>query len=268
KKEKEKLKGEVVDQGTEIALRYIGYSQKESAWYEKYELDPYTTNRPLREKISRIVTVQSVVNLGFKFVPGIGLGSLSWLSTASSVLDAAETVAVYADPQSQSNKNRAALLEMGVSKDIVEKFLANEVCSPTLKALYVESLKRLTGVSGRETLVALISRVQTADGGEFHLRGVRYLASRHRAGEVLVKIMPGVKIAAAQTKSGTWLTPLPADYVIWSSDFAAATHDLLKTASRLGGRSKVVARLAGKFSPRCRQELTALGVVLQERVPM
>ena len=75
--------GKAIDAAQDGILHLIGYSKRAMSWYERYKLDPYTDNKPLRDKIARIAQVETAVGVGFKFVPGIvGIPGLGLVNTA------------------------------------------------------------------------------------------------------------------------------------------------------------------------------------------
>ncbi|NMC62148.1 MAG: hypothetical protein GYA55_03175, partial [SAR324 cluster bacterium] len=66
------LESKAKDFAIEKGLDHIGYNKKEAEWYKKLGVDLYTSNPILRDKISTIVKIETAVNIGFDFVPGIG----------------------------------------------------------------------------------------------------------------------------------------------------------------------------------------------------
>src|SRR5262249_45461088 len=66
------------DGARSYALKYLGVSGAERAWYQRLGVSPYTDNTMLREAVHRAAKTEAVGSFGVKFaslpaIPGIGL---------------------------------------------------------------------------------------------------------------------------------------------------------------------------------------------------
>ena len=257
----DKAKGAAVDYG----YKYLGYSASRAKLFEKYGLDPYTTNQPLQEEIKRIAQVESAVHIGFKFVPGLGL--LGALSTVNSYINTAKELSVYADPAVLWGKHQSVLRQMGMSEALVESFLANPHYSPTVRAFLLDGLERLNGVGRRDELVEIAAMAKSAEGAAFYARAVRELARWHRRSP-LRTVITGLKMPAAVTRSREALAPLPLDYVTWTRDVSIVVPILVNQARKMEGAVSIRVHISGKASSRLASEFKFRGVDLAENVEM
>lgn len=246
------------DAATKAALGYIGYNKREAKWYEKVQVDPYTRNKPLRDKISRISSVQSAVSLGFKFVPGIG--GIPFVGTVTGVLSKAEFISSYADPKEIRNKSRTALVKLGVPESEVTALIDNKAFTPTALATFVDALTTLHGAKDLARPVAAAARAKTAEGAWFHARSVRYLARVH--GKDTASFERTGDFPVALLTEGRVVVPLPLDYLAWTKEAATEVAGLQEQGTKVA--TELV--LEGKASSLGRLKLKSLGLSLREGV--
>lgn len=239
---------EALGKGSELALDYIGYSARENAWYEKYGIDPYTANQPLKNKIRTIAAVEVGVHIGFKFMPGIG--SLGVLSTANDYLQKAEKLSLYSDPKELQDKGDVALEEIGFSKEERARFAANSAYTPTTRAMTIFALKSLRSVKNRRILFPALVRVQNRQGAEFMRDSLLWL-SRSPASDTPTEFLDNFRFPVARTRSGRVFVPFPIDRLIWSEGNAQTAHYLRERAER----AQVLMHVRGTVSSRAAQEL-------------
>lgn len=246
------------DTATRAALSYIGYNKREAKWYEQVQADPYTRNKPLRDKITRIASVQSAVSLGFKFVPGIG--GLPYVGTITGVLSKAELISGYADPKEIRNKSKSALLTIGIPEEPVDALLTNKAFTPTALAAFVDALVRLSEVKAPERAVAAAARAKTVEGAWFHARALGYLARNHPA--AIATLERTGDFPVARLNDGRIVVPLPIDYLSWT---AVAAEEVKGLRGKESGLSIEIA-LEGVASALAKSKIRTLGLALREEV--
>lgn len=257
-----KVASDVEKSATTAVLDYAGYNEEEMAWYKKYGLDPWTTNKPLRDRISKIVQVETAVHIGAKFVPGVmGLGVLS---TINSGLKMADQISVYADPQTVFGKDRTALRELGVSEAETDQILKNKAFTPTTLSLLVRALQNLKGVENRPALLTPAHGIESPEGAIFLVQSLTYLAVWQREKKDLQAVIPDAKIPAVRTKEGVIVVPLAVDRILWTEGAAAVLSRIAKESGSHG----VSVFVSGTVSERFKAEAAKLGVRVSTGVPM
>jgi hypothetical protein len=253
---------DLADQAEEIAtkaaLSYIGYNKREAKWYEMVQVDPYTRNKPLRDKITRISSVQSAVSLGFKFVPGIG--GIPYLGTITGVLSKAEFISGYADPKEIKDKSRELLTRLGISAEAIGALLGNKHFTPTALASLVDSIGALKGKKGLERVVLAASRARSFAGGWFHARAVQYVATRLKERTVSLERTGDFPVATLQDRSIA--IPLPVDYLSWTEMAATEVRGIRDGDTKLA----VELLCEGRASSMFKANVKRLGIVLKEEV--
>jgi len=243
---------------TKAALSYIGYNKREAKWYQMVEVDPYTRNKPLRDKITRISSVQSAVSLGFKFVPGIG--GIPYLGTITGVLSKAEFISGYADPKEIKDKSRELLTKLGIPDHDITALLENKKFTPTALASLVDSLGTLGDMKRLDRVVQAASRARSFEGAWFHARAVQYVAKKLRERAVSFERTGDFPVVTLKDKSIA--IPLPIDYLSWTEMAATEVRGIRSGDSGL----KVKLLCEGRASSMFRYNIKRGGVELEENV--
>ncbi len=264
--EESELTSKVVAEGKKQALIYSGYSEREGNWYKKVGVDPYTTNIPLRDKISRIALVDASVSLGARFIPGVV--DLGLLGKTGSVLTQAKKISVYAPPEDLKAANKDQLLKMGIKSETIENFLGNESMSPSIKTLIVQLLTELDGVQDRGAMLEGAALARSEAGALVFYESAEYAVRYHRRHERFVSFLGKSRVPAGVTKSGTVIMPLPLDSVVWTKEFEQIFTGLRKRVTDENRRiSRIELHFFGPVSPVCRTNLERSGLVVREMPP-
>jgi hypothetical protein len=248
------------------ALGFIGDNEKANKWYDKYLLDPYTTNKPLRDKISEIARVETAVKVGFRFVPGIQI--LRMIADANRIVVKAKQLSLYADPKTLADKNKLALTSLGVPDELSSRFMQNKAYTPTTRTFLLDGIERLNNVENRQELVEIASTAQTSEETVFFAWAIQHLAETHEKTPTLKSVVRGSSIPAAMSHNGKLLLPLPLDYVIWSKEVADVLNSTIKSAQNQEKVNAIQLIVSGSVSQRFDSEAQALGCQLQTNVKM
>ena len=253
------LTDKAVDRATKEGLKYVGYSARESEWYERFELDQFTTNAPLRERITRVAAVNSAVKFSSRFLPG--LGQLKLVSDINRGLSAVDRINSYKSPEEQRKSNDGMLEAMGCSTSERARFLDNSAFSPSDKTRLVANLGKLSAAKNRCAVIVDAARVVSPEVVRVFLQSIGYLT---RNGIVVLRFLDDGAFPIAVAKDSRVIAPLALDYVAWTKEVAEATKKLRLAASKVGYREMEI-HLAGQASPRTLSEAKRLGVVVTQR---
>ncbi len=231
----------------------FGYEQERRNLAKKLKVDPYTTNPVLAAKLDQAawVAFSGRVGLDVLFaavVPG---------SLAISAINATNDL-VWDTPRGDLLvRNAAALQTMGVGPETVTKLQANPAWSLSMQTALVQALGRMTDTAGRPEIVEFAADADAEDKARFIADTTDILARYHETVRPIASVSaPGPIIA--RDRDGTIVVPAAVDYVAWTEkvrDFANRPE--LRATSR-------DLRLAGKTSPRARENLEALGWKIHE----
>jgi hypothetical protein len=235
------------------AARALGYEAERRTLAKELGVDPYTSNPVLRKKLDDVAWVRFAGRLGVNLsisvvVPGsIIISSVTWVN--STVYDTPAGDLVVA--------NQKKLQAMGVPDATVKAFMENQWLTLSLKTALVESLDRLTGVAGREDVVAYATRAAALDEARFVVLSMEMLVRYHQGGTPIALVTtPGPIVA--RTATGGVVVPAPLDYVAWTEILGGfARRPDLQATQR-------IVLLEGKLSPLAKQRFAAAGWTILE----
>jgi hypothetical protein len=235
----------------QYADRYLGLTGAERRWYGKLGVDPYTDNETLRKAVTHLARIDAGVSLGMRFAP-VGI---PFAGEARRALDA-----IYNESPAVLRKRRHdALAGFGLTPGEVREFENTLLLNPTRQTLLVDDVQGLKGVAGREELLRHAIGVTTDEEIEVFLQSTSLLLQFH-ARRPVERILPGLRIPAAQLADGTVVVLGSFDAVYWTQDVAGYAQVL--NAGATGPRREVW--LAGAVSARAHQELERLGWTVRD----
>jgi hypothetical protein len=237
---------------TRYADRYLGVTAAERRYYKELGVDPYTDNQVLRKAVHHLAKVQATINLGMHFVPG-----LPYLGDVSRAMDA-----IYnEDPAVLRARQRKVLAGYGLSAQEIARFENTLLLSPTKQALLEEDAKALDGVDGRDELFRHAMGLTSPEEVGVFLESARLLVRVH-ARSPIARILPGLRLPAAQTRDGGIVVSGAFDAVYWTEQVAGYETELHATLP--AGSKALDLWLSGALSPEARSELTARGWVVHD----
>lgn len=252
---------ELVDQGKKAAhayaLDYLNISGAERRWYGELGVDPYTDNQVLREVIKDYARVGGLTSFGMRFV---GLPSIPGARELNKTMD----LVWKTDPWELRRQNRLKLLAGGIPEETAREFEDNPYLSLTYQTALVGAFDDLSGVAGREHLVARAVAVEAREDGTALVQSILLLVRHHRGERPLAAILPGPQAPVGRTKDGALVAVAVAEAVLWTDDVAAAVRDF---AELYRGEPARVRELwtPGRVSERFAAETKALGWTVHDR---
>lgn len=236
-----------------IGVDVLGYEQERRALAKRLNVDPYTTNPVLSEKLTDTAWVTFSGRLGVSALTAVIVPFSSVLTLTSATRDL-----VWDTPPGDlvvANQRRFAAT--GASEEQVRALMGNRWYSLTILTHLALGLEGLGSVPGREQIVAFAGRAQTEDVARLTVGAVVMLHSHHTKGQPLTQLLAPGPIAG-RGRDGRLVVPVPLDYVAW-------TERVGRFAKRKDFEGKArIAWIPGAFSPRARKELAAAGWTLRE----
>jgi hypothetical protein len=246
---------EVKEGATMAGQSVIGYDDARRRLSKYLGVDPYTRNQVLADKLDSAAWAVWGGEFGPDTVIGFVPGGFALTFTRDWVSDLVWDMT----PGDLRVRMDTQLKGLGVAQDSIDRFLRQPSFTHTIRLALVDSLVALGPGSGRSDVIdwALTSRSETQS--RFMAGSVAILARHHQA-------MPITKIRVAgtilgETGDGTVVVPAGVNYVSWTERVAsfAARPDLT-------GAKPPRLWIAGKLSPRTRQELLARKWTIEEGV--
>lgn len=203
-----------------FALRQVGYDSARRRLAKQFEIDPYTNNPILRERLSDLAWGATV---GEQAV-GLGLGEAG--NAARELIGGArriDRIVWEQSPADIAKFNRERLKGLGCEDAESRRFLRNRAFSPTVQVQLVDALVRLRPARGCTALIATAERIEAPVDARFLAQALgvmvadlerRGSAADPTGGElVLVGNTP-----VYRSHDGGLLLALPVDWLEWSPE--------------------------------------------------
>ncbi len=246
---------EVKEGATMAGQSVIGYDDARRRLSKYLGVDPYTRNKVLADKLDSAAWAVWGGEFGPDTVIGFVPGGFAIKFTRDWVSDLVWDMT----PGDLRVRMETHLKGLGVAQDPIDRFLRQPSFTHTIRLAFVDSLVALGPGPGRSDVVdwALTARSETQ--ARFMAGSVAILARHHQA--VPVTRVRVASTVLGETADGAVVVPAAVNYVSWTERVAnfAARSDLT-------GAKPPRLWIAGKLSPRTRQELTARKWTIEEGV--
>jgi hypothetical protein len=262
------LNFESSDSEDSVTKSTIGFSYMKRKLAFQFGVDPYSSNPVLQDELNELAWIAFTADLmpqvGYLFMPG---GAILWMSFSAtrwtSYLD--EQVRDFS-PGDLRALDRGRLAKMGASEDDINRFFLNPQYSPRHWTIITTALEELADVDDRGAFLALASEANSEELVLFFQQMAEMMRGYHLHVGDVDRLVALPRIPALYTKDHALVVMLPVDHLFWTSRVALVAQGLTAHIPR---RPRIVRRelwIAGKVSPRARQELESLGWTVYEQV--
>jgi hypothetical protein len=249
--------GQAVEEGAATTGQaVIGYDDSRRRLAKYLGVDPYTTNPALSHKLDGAAWAVWGGEFGPDSVIGFVPGGFAVKFTRDWVSDLVWDMT----PGDLHVRMEKQLKGLGVAQDPIDQFLRQKWFTHTIRLALVDGLVALGPGPGRPDVVAWALTAGSETQARFMAGSVAILARHHQTAAPIARVRVA-GTALGETADGAVVVPAAVDYVSWTErvatfaerpDFAAATSRRLW--------------MAGRLSPRTRQELTARKWTVEEGV--
>lgn len=136
-----------------VAKTALGQAAAKRMFAYRLDVNPYTANRELQDKLDSLAWVSFAggltVKVAFAAIPDVPGMVISMSSTSDSM----KRLVRDKSPAELHGINKKALLAMGVTPQLAEEFLTNYLFDPYDKTLIVGALESMHGVADRSTFI-------------------------------------------------------------------------------------------------------------------
>lgn len=225
-----------------VAADVFGYDRVRRMIAREVQVDPYTTNPVLKERLDDLAHTAFVGNLGIAVIKSALPATLA-VDTAGAL----STFVWDTLPGDLRVDNKKRLLALGANEDAVNALLAKHWFTMSTQTRFAHALSRLKGVPGTLEALSFADSVISEDQALFVVNTVEMLAHYHEKQAPLTEIL-GRGTLMGRTASGETVAVAPVDYLSWTGQLARfLDHDDVRSGKRsawLTGRASPVARKA------------------------
>lgn len=224
---------------------------KRREWAQKVGADPYTTNKPLSDKLDDVAWAAYAggfaVNVVTPPVPGLSL-----VTTANQM--------VYQLPPGDLQKrNDDRLKAAGVSDAARHKLFLNRNFTATLQTELAEAVAALGEATGKSEVVSLAAESRTEGDARYIRRCVQLLAAGAKEAGGWKSFTTSKNEIEAVAGDGRLVFPWSVDYMTWNAETVPVDTPPVKAA-----KTKEV-WISGVGTDRAKQELSARGFAVLEK---
>lgn len=234
-----------------VAKDVFGWNGARRQWARQLQIDPYTTNPALSEKLDDVAWAA--------FSGGFAIGTvMPGLPSPVGTVTTASNLVWDLPPVDLEARNEKALGLMGAEGRPVRDFFRNEWFTPTLQTRLVVALEQMR-VPGRREVIGIAGAIPSEEEALFLVGALERLARLHESEAPLDRLVVDDGVVSGLDRKGAVVLAIPDDYVSWTEEVA----DVF--AVYRGAAPHVWVR--GRLSPRARQELATRGWTVHEDLP-
>lgn len=237
-------------------VNVLGYSDARRRIAKRLLIDPYTTNKPLEEKLDEVAWAAFSGGLGVDLVVSMIPGGR--LASTTSMMSNWVYDLPPGDLQVQIEKN---LQQMGVQENRIDLFLRHKSYNLTLRTALVEDLGRLKNVPEVQyrQILYLALTVMTEEQARFVINSLDMLANYNEKVERLASINV-LGTVTGVTNTGALILPAPVDFLSW-------TKEMKNFKNRQDAKQYIDKRVLinGKLTKLASDQLSALGWKVERR---
>jgi len=232
-----------------ITLTALGYDDVRRQLAKKLNVDPYTTNPILKQKLNSAAWVMFSARLAVNTAISVAVPGSMIITGVEFTNDL-----VYSTPKGDLILLvEKKLQSMGLSQEEIATFSHNTAIPLSLQVSAVTDLESLGDIPGRRAVAVALSNVLTEYQARFLVISIRMLAQWSQQQSPLTAIgAPATLIARDQ--NNTVILPAPVDYVSWTPRIAG----FVTTPALLGLQNRVL-WIPAKMTPLARHQLEANG---------
>jgi hypothetical protein len=238
------------------AYSIFGVTGAQRRWAQKVGVDPYSSNKVLRDALQGIGKVDAAGGIAAKVAVPIPMV----VSTTASV----SNLVWGKDPEELRKLLEKQIEELGASKEVSEAFFKNKVMTPTHWVTIVTALYAVKA-KGSADYIDTAATAKSEREAVFFSESAQMLQKLHAQSPVEA-LLTDTRVMVAKTKDGRALALLPGDYMPWTEKLATGAKELgERTQKEIGATSREI-WIPGDFSPTAKQELKTLGWGAREKV--
>jgi hypothetical protein len=227
----------------------FGYSEQRREIAKRLDVDPYTDNAVLAERLDEVAWAA--------FSGGLGVTALKALVPAGNLVTVTSSASNWVwetSPGDLRVYNEQTLLGLGAPQEDVDRLLRHPFFTTSLRTRLARALDAMPKVADRAVVMPLALSVTSSGQARFVVESAEMLAQIHTAERRLDRLVLDGTLFARSGES--LVVPAPVDAMSWN----AQLHGFAQRVAGQSGERRMYVR--GGVSPLAREQLAALGWTL------
>lgn len=199
----------------------IGFNKALLKCAQQLNVDPYTDNAVLRDRMEEVAWVFYAGGLPISVGVAVASGGASIAMKTTVAAGLPEEV--YAlTPSELLVRSRESLQALGVAEPAIDGFTKNPALSPSVRWSIIASLQRLGPLPGRPEVIGVAASLDEAPKAEFLDQSLRLLAEVPSSvqGVRFTEIVLYGRLPAGRDEAGNLWIPAAVDHVLWTPQVA------------------------------------------------
>jgi hypothetical protein len=249
-----------------VAENLLAVSSFKREYAQKLDVDVYSSNEVLQRELNSVAWASAAGNLTLGAASMVTGATVLQVASGVRTLEQAKSIVNALPATELSRRNREALRQMRVPDSVADRFLQNPMLSPRHQTVIVEGMKVLDGVPGRSAFIQYATRADSEDAALLYQEMAELLSEYHQSVAHIQRLEIYLHIPVAYTAQGSAVVLLPIDRLLWTERTSGIATGLGRTLPRPQPVHHIEVWMTGDASPRAREGLQQLGIVLVEHV--
>ena len=234
----------------------LGYDATKRAYAFEFGIDPYTSYKPLANRLGTIAksSVAGGLTVAVGMEVAVGTDStFGMILFISSTAEGMRQLAADNPPGALQKINRKKLEGMGIKEDLIKAYLSNYAYNPQEMTMLVGELETMKGVKDLDTFVSIATLASDESVALYYRLTAQLMAGYHNHVAPAVRIVNLSGEPALQTKDGKVVLSAEVDYVFWTKEIGDVLNGVEIDVAKLSDVSGKEVWISGKMDDTARK---------------
>ena len=227
----------------------LGYDVAKRKFAFELDINPYTDNDLVREKLGKISRAAVAGGLAPRAVMAAIDSTAITVARVTATAQSMKELIRDNPPGKLDKINRDKLESMGVSSGLAESFLDNYTYDPFDETMLVGVLEAMERVNGRKNFIMVANKASETSVARYYRAMAQMMEAYHIHVDKAEEIRNIKGVLHLYKKDGTIVILSPVDYVFWTERLAKRLDEFEK---ELSDSLKKEIWIAGKFDTQAR----------------
>lgn len=249
------------------AAQLLAMSSSKRELAKKLGVDVYSNNKVLQKELNSVAWATAVggLTLSAALMP-VGGPAVAAVSVTRTAQQMSDMVNEY-PPQRLRQLNEQKFQAMGISADLIGRFLDNQAYTPTQNTVIAQSLETLSSAKGRNNFMQLACTAQDEELANFFQYVSETLKGYQEKVSAIEQISVYGPLVFAKARNGMVIIPLPLDLAIWTETAAERVPAAIAAYKSTDPKQKKFEFwITGTASKLAKQESSKHGIATVENI--
>lgn len=248
-----------------VAKTVLGQSTAKRAFAYQFGVDPYSSFKPLQDRLDEIAWAATggglTIKAAFSFIPDV-VGTIVMVTGTT---EGMRTLVRDNSPAQLEKINRKKLESMKVPQGVIEQFLKNPAYTPQERTIFLGVVDEMKFIQGREKLIAAAARADDESKAVFLRYRAQMIANYVRQSKIKGQLLELDKTLFLKTKNGQMVGHFPVDSITATSDLDKRLSAFDKAIGKYSGVTSKILFVGGRVDPVVQEAMAKTGWKVVDR---